>query len=220
MTLRLNGSSSGFTEINAPAAAGSNTLVLPTSNGSANQILRNSSTAGTLEFASPSYVKRTYSSQLSVTSGDTELEFTRIPANCSKLTLVFYKISLSGSNNLLVQIGDSSSYKTSGYVSHACFLGTSSLNGSSSTAGYMIRGNSTSVEHAGFMTLYPSKLSTPKHWSAFHSGGNQDSANTRLGAGLSPALTADITRIKMVASGSNTFDDADGRIILVTEVIE
>lgn len=50
MTLRLNGSSSGFTEINAPAAAGSNTLVLPTSNGSANQTLKNGSTAGTLEF--------------------------------------------------------------------------------------------------------------------------------------------------------------------------
>ena len=51
MTLRLNGSSSGFTEIDAPAAAGSNTLTLPTSNGSANQYLKNGSTAGTLEFA-------------------------------------------------------------------------------------------------------------------------------------------------------------------------
>lgn len=52
MTLRLKGSSSGFTEINAPAAAGSNTLILPTSNGSANQFLKNGGTAGTLEFAS------------------------------------------------------------------------------------------------------------------------------------------------------------------------
>ena len=51
MTLRLNGSSSGFTEIDAPAAAGSNTLTLPTSNGSADQFLKSGSTAGTLEFA-------------------------------------------------------------------------------------------------------------------------------------------------------------------------
>ena len=48
MTLRLNGSSSGFTEIDAPAAAGSNTLTLPTSSGSAFQSLRNGSTAGSL----------------------------------------------------------------------------------------------------------------------------------------------------------------------------
>ena len=50
MTLRLNGSSSGFTEVKAPAAAGNNTLTLPTGNGSANQTLKNGSTAGTLEF--------------------------------------------------------------------------------------------------------------------------------------------------------------------------
>ena len=52
MTLRLNGSSSGYTEIDAPAAAGSNTFVLPTSNGSAEQFLKNSGTAGELEFSS------------------------------------------------------------------------------------------------------------------------------------------------------------------------
>ena len=52
MTLRLNGSNSGFTEVKAPATAGSNTITLPTSNGSANQFLMNSGTAGELEFAS------------------------------------------------------------------------------------------------------------------------------------------------------------------------
>ena len=51
MTLKLNGSSSGYTAIDAPAAAGSNTLTLPVNNGSANQYLKNSGTAGILEFA-------------------------------------------------------------------------------------------------------------------------------------------------------------------------
>lgn len=50
MTLRLNGSTSGYVEIDAPATAGSNTLVLPTGNGSANQILKNGGTAGSLAF--------------------------------------------------------------------------------------------------------------------------------------------------------------------------
>ena len=52
MTLRLNGSSSGYTEIDAPAAAGSNTLTLPTGNGSPNQFIKNGSTAGELEYSS------------------------------------------------------------------------------------------------------------------------------------------------------------------------
>ena len=52
MTLRLNGATSGYTEIDAPAVAGSNTLVLPTGAGSANQFLKNGSTAGSLGWSS------------------------------------------------------------------------------------------------------------------------------------------------------------------------
>ena len=51
MTLKLNGSSSGYTAIDAPASAGSNTLTLPANNGTANQYLKNTGTAGILEFA-------------------------------------------------------------------------------------------------------------------------------------------------------------------------
>jgi hypothetical protein len=39
MTLRLNGSTSGYTEIDAPAVAGNNTLVLPSGNGASGQVL-------------------------------------------------------------------------------------------------------------------------------------------------------------------------------------
>jgi len=56
MSIRLNGSTSGYTEIDAPAVAGSNTIVLPTGNGSANQLLKNGSTAGSLEFSSSVYI--------------------------------------------------------------------------------------------------------------------------------------------------------------------
>lgn len=52
MSLRLNGSTSGYTEIDAPAVAGSNSIVLPNGNGSANQFLKNGSTAGTLGWSS------------------------------------------------------------------------------------------------------------------------------------------------------------------------
>ena len=50
MTLRLNGSTSGYTEIDAPAVAGSNTLVLPTGNGSSGQVLTTNG-SGVLSFA-------------------------------------------------------------------------------------------------------------------------------------------------------------------------
>ena len=47
--VKLSGTS-GYVELSAPATAGSNTITLPTTNGSANQYLKNSGTAGQLEF--------------------------------------------------------------------------------------------------------------------------------------------------------------------------
>ena len=46
MTLRLNGSTSGYVEIDAPAAAGSNTLTLPNGNGSSGQYLQTDGSGG------------------------------------------------------------------------------------------------------------------------------------------------------------------------------
>ena len=50
MTLKLNGSYSGYTAIDAPAAAGSNTLVLPADNGSNGEFLQTNG-SGTLDWA-------------------------------------------------------------------------------------------------------------------------------------------------------------------------
>ena len=50
MPVRLNGSTSGYSELSAPAVAGNITLTLPTGVGSANQFLKNNATAGALAF--------------------------------------------------------------------------------------------------------------------------------------------------------------------------
>ena len=50
MTLKLNGSSSGYVAIDAPAAAGSNTLVLPADNGSNGEFLKTNG-SGTLDWS-------------------------------------------------------------------------------------------------------------------------------------------------------------------------
>jgi hypothetical protein len=50
MTLRLNGSTSGYVEIDAPATAGSNTLTLPNGNGSSGQYLQTNG-SGALSWA-------------------------------------------------------------------------------------------------------------------------------------------------------------------------
>jgi len=51
MSVRLNGSSSGYTELDAQASPANNVIKMPATNGSAYQVLRNGATAGTTEFA-------------------------------------------------------------------------------------------------------------------------------------------------------------------------
>ena len=94
MTLRLNGSTSGYTEIDAPAVAGSNTLVLPTGNGSSGQVLSTNG-SGALSWAAPGkilqVVNATYATNAtssSSTFADTGLTATITPTSSSSKILI------------------------------------------------------------------------------------------------------------------------------------
>ena len=127
MTLRLNGSNSGFTEVKAPATAGSNTLTLPTSNGSANQYLKNGSTAGTLEFgALPDTVTRATPVAL---SGSTSTTFTGISSSCKRIQIIIKDISTNSTDQPRINVGHAGSggtIITSGYAGSMAFVGASS----------------------------------------------------------------------------------------------
>ena len=51
-----------------------------------------------------------------VTNFTTSADFTSIPSWVRRITLIFSDISLSGSDNLLIQIGDSGGLETTGYL--------------------------------------------------------------------------------------------------------
>jgi len=86
MTLKLNGSSSGYTAIDAAAAAGNNTLTLPTH-------------AGTL---STGYILHT--DGVSVGTGTTKA-FTGIPA-ANHIKIIHWGLSFAGSDNPRLKIGN------------------------------------------------------------------------------------------------------------------
>ena len=97
MSIRLNGSTSGYTEIDAPAVAGSNTLVLPGGNGSAQQVLATNG-SGALSWSNRpilQVVSANYSTQVSTSSStytDTGLSASITPSSASNkiLLLIFH----------------------------------------------------------------------------------------------------------------------------------
>jgi hypothetical protein len=95
VTLRLNGSTSGYTEIDAPAVAGSNTLVLPTGNGTSGQVLTTNG-SGALSWALPGkilqVVQASTTPSVDITSSvpTSRVSLSLTPSSSSNKVLLFY----------------------------------------------------------------------------------------------------------------------------------
>mgnify|MGYP001310100981 CR=1 FL=1 len=137
------------------SVTGDHTLQLPTGVGSAGQYLRNSSTAGTLEFGDlPSSVVFTEKTAVDSTSG-TAVNFTNIPANAYRITVMLDGVSTNGSNNLMLGIGDSGGVETTGYKGSAG-AGTASGVYASRDPGFCLSYNNNSnasYAHSGSVIL-------------------------------------------------------------------
>lgn len=200
MTIRLNGSTSGYTELDAPAVAGSNTLVLPTGNGTADQALVTNG-SGTLSFADRG--RMVLETAKASTSG-TSVDFTGIPSWVKKITVMFDGISTSGTSSLQVQLGDSGGFETSGYLgAESTAVGATN---SVHSSGFIIKTGlgATSVLH-GIVLLQLLNAST-NVWA--ESGNIAMSNTTQVGiSGGSKALSATLDRLRITTvNGTDTFD--------------
>ena len=211
MTLRLNGATSGFTEIDAPAVAGSNTLILPGGNGSADQALVTNG-SGTLSFADRGrmVLETAKAYNWNGLTTNTSLDFTSIPSWVKRVTVMFSGVSTNGSSDLLVQIG-AGLVTTSGYVSTSVSVATSNAtSGASSTAGFNISNGGASYIFHGQMVL--TTLGT-NIWTSGHLV-RLLTTNTQNGAGgVTLGGTLDRVRITTV-NGTDTFDAGTINLLL------
>ena len=130
MSLRLNGSTSGYVELDAPATAGSNTLVLPDGDGTSGQYLQTNG-SGTLSWQTVATSNITYSTAQSTASGTSPIQFTDVPTGVKKITIIFDDVGTDTSGDIVnVQLSTSASYVTTGYVSTS----TRTQNGSTSVS--------------------------------------------------------------------------------------
>ena len=181
-SVRLNGSTSGYTDINAEAVAGINTVTLPTGTGAVPLIK--------LETAKAS------------TSG-TSVDFTGIPSWVKKITVMFQGVSTNGSSNYLVQLGDSGGIENTGYISLGNDVNSSSgTGGSTSTAGFLVRASSSSDAVSGHMTI---SLLGSNQWVSSHIA-RLSSTNSGFGGG-NKTLSDTLTQLRITTvNGTDTFD--------------
>jgi hypothetical protein len=219
MSIKLKGSTGGSVSWDAPADTSPSgtdvTLTLPTSAGSAGQYLRNSSTAGSLEFGDlpSSGLVLTRAASITTTSG-TSIDFTNIPANVYRITVMFDGVSLSGTDYISIRIGDSGGLETSGYESGAA-LGASSGLFSDSQGGFL---QTFANARGAANKYYGSTIITNLTGNTWVSQGTN--YVTGYGAGGHNAgtktLSGTLDRLSVIPSGNNTFDA--GKINIIYEV--
>ena len=197
MTLRLNGATSGYTEIDAPAVAGSNTLVLPGGNGSAGNILGTDG-AGNLSWVNGRMVLDTAKASTSGTS----IDFTGIPSWVKRITVMFNGVSTNGASSYQIQLGDSGGFETTGYTGSCSFGGGGATTFNSS--GYIVNNNvSAGSGHSGIFVITTLGSNT---WAG--SGVIAPTvSNGSTYAGGSKTLSDTLTQIRITTvNGTDTFD--------------
>jgi hypothetical protein len=136
------------------------------------------------------------------TSGNT-VSFSSIPSWVKRITVMFAGVSTSGTNNIMVQIGDSGGIETSGYLGAAVQSGVSATN---FTAGFGIENGLTdAVIRHGAMTLTLLNSAT-NTWVATSIVTLSNAATVCIGSG-SKSLSATLDRLRVTTvGGGDNFD--------------
>jgi hypothetical protein len=134
-------------------------------------------------------------------SGSTSVDFTSMPSWINIITVTFRNIS-NGGSDILVQLGTSSGFTTSGYVSTSIDFDGSGSATTSSTAGLILKVNGASNIINGIMVI---AYTGSNAWVNNHSVSTATNVMSTGGGTIALGGTLDRVRITSV-SGSDVFD--------------
>ncbi len=137
------------------------------------------------------------------TTSGTEADWTSLPSTAKRIVVSFQGVSLSGTDNILVQIGDSGGFETTGYASGS---GHDTAN-ISSTSGFIVFASSRTLD--GMLVL---DATGSNRWFSSHGG---VASGLPCAGGGSKTLSGTLTQVRVTRTGSNTF--STGTINVKTE---
>jgi hypothetical protein len=137
------------------------------------------------------------------TTSGTAFDFT-IPVWAKRVSVHFRGVSLSGTDDILVQIGTGGAATTSGYVSTSTAADhTGGTSGASSTAGFIVNLASAAIVLSGSMTINLIDAAT-NAWVASHAG--KHTTTQTVHGGGDGALAGALNFLRVTRTGTDTFD--------------
>jgi hypothetical protein len=135
-----------------------------------------------------------------VTATGTSVDFTSIPSWVKRITVMFNGVSLSGSSQILVQLGDSGGIETTGYSASTTSVDTGAFQ-VTSTAGFPVLLNNASRAASGNLIV---SLLSGNTWTA--SGSFYNTVSTVITGGAK-SISDVLTQIRITTvNGTDTFD--------------
>lgn len=140
------------------------------------------------------------------TTSGTFKDFTGIPAGTKRITINFAGVSLNGTDNLLVQIGDSGGIENSGYVgAYTRISNGDAVLGGFLSDGFLFYSNDATALFSGSVTLSLQDLSD-NQWCCSGTLGRSTLQGIVSCGGYKP-LSATLDRVRITTpGGANTFD--------------
>jgi hypothetical protein len=172
--------------------------------GTDGQLLRTNGAA-----ANPSWSDKITSGSAQSTTSGTAFDYTGIPTGTKIITVMFSRVSLTGTNNILVQIGDSGGIETSGYDAGSVRISSGTADVASSS-GFIIAVADAVHVFSGIMTIANLSGNT---WVASVAGVYNESTGASTVGGGTKTLTATLDRVRITRSSTNTFDFGTVNII-------
>ena len=221
MTLRLNGSTSGYVEIDAPAVAGSNTLTLPNGNGTNGQYLQTAGN-GVLSWATVTAPTTNWTQGTSQNLNTlTTATFTSIPSNVDSIIVQLNQATVGASNQPGIRVGTlADGVISTGYQVTTGHLGGANTNYPSfnyQTNGFNFNGfNNVQQDYTGVWELR--RISSVSHiWFARHSGLSPTNWSnwTSISAGL-VSLGSALDRIQFYTTGGAAFGGGSANVSYIT----
>ncbi|MGB1215527.1 MAG: hypothetical protein ACPG4X_19310 [Pikeienuella sp.] len=140
---------------------------------------------------------------VATTSGTAINISTAIPAGVAWVEVMFSGVSLSGTNDILIQISTGGTFKTTGYVSESGRMIGAALAVSSSTAGFIVNSSLGGNEARGVMRIV---RASDAGFSWIESHANRLSTTSAAAGGGEVSLGGTLDGIRITTTGANTFD--------------
>ena len=214
MALRLNGSNTGYVELDVPADAGSHTLTLPDGGGSSGQYLQTNGSGG-LSWQTVTDTNTFGLTHLTTQSisGSSSITITGIPTTA---TMVFVNVNdISTISNVAarfqMRVGNGSVDSTSGnYSWNAVYIGSSPASEGDASASHMriFHGGISGAGHLNQGTITFLRTSD-QGWLMTANIGEQATAGYYLLSAGRYNQNTGIDRVNFFTSGGNNWDDGE-----------